>query len=330
MARRLTGFTPSGDLHRGNQIGAIRPIVEAQRHAADPADTVIFVSDLHALTLEHDPATVRRRTVEFARLLLAAGTDPDRCIFLIQSHVPQHTEIHYLLECVTGYGEAQRMVQFKEKSAKQQHVRMSLLTYPILMAGDILLYDTDEVPVGEDQRQHVELARDVAARFNNRYGDTFTLPRAVNPPLAARLKDLASPESKMSKSSASAAGVLLLLDDEKALRRKVMRAVTDTGSDVVYHPETRPGVANLLDILAACTGGDPRELSGHFDRYGELKEAVADAVVGTIAPIRKRYDELDTHADHVAAVLRRGSAQARELAGGKVRAVKRALGLLEP
>ena len=330
MARRLTGFTPSGDLHLGNLIGAIRPIVEAQRHAADPADTVIFVSDLHALTLEHDPATVRRRTVEFAKLLLAAGTDPERCIFLVQSHVPQHTELHYLLECATGYGEAQRMIQFKEKSTKQQQVRMSLLTYPILMAADILLYDTDEVPVGEDQKQHVELARDVAARFNTRYGDTFTLPRAVNPPVAARLKDLTSPEAKMSKSSASAAGVLLLLDDEKSLRRKVMRAVTDADTDVTYDPETKPGVSNLLDILAACTGGDPRELSGHFDRYGELKTAVADSVVATIAPIRQRYDELDAHAEHVAAVLRRGSAQARELAGAKVRAAKQALGLLEP
>ena len=261
MSRRLTGFTPSGDLHLGNLIGAIRPIVEAQHRAADPADTVIFVSDLHALTLEHDPATVRRRTLEFAKLLLAAGTDPDRCLFLVQSHVPQHTEIHYLLECVTGYGESLRMIQFKEKSAKQQHVRMSLLTYPILMAGDILLYDTDEVPVGEDQKQHVELARDIAGRFNSRYGQTFTLPNAVNPPVAARLKDLASPGDKMSKSSASAAGVLLLLDDEETLRRKVMRAVTDTDSDVRYDPRAKPGVSNLLDILAACIGGDPRELA---------------------------------------------------------------------
>jgi tryptophanyl-tRNA synthetase len=330
MARRLTGFTPSGDLHLGNLIGAIRPIVDAQQAAAGPTDTVIFVSDLHALTLEHDPATVRRRTLEFAKLLLAAGTDPDRCVFLVQSHVPQHAEIHYLLECVTGYGEAQRMIQFKEKSAKQQQVRMSLLTYPILMAGDILLYDTDEVPVGEDQKQHVELARDIAGRFNSRYGHTFTLPRVVNPPVAARLKDLASPGEKMSKSSASAAGVLLLLDDEKALRHKVMRAVTDAGSEVRYDPEAKPGVSNLLDILAACTGGDPRELSGHFDRYGELKAAVADAVVAAIAPIRKRYDELDAHDDHVMTVLRRGSAQARELAGAKVRAARRALGLLEP
>ena len=329
MPRRLTGFTPSGDLHLGNYIGAIRPIVEAQRESAAPDDTVIFISDLHALTLEHDPADVRRRTLEFALLLLSAGTDPDRCLFLVQSHVPQHTELHYLLECVTGYGEAQRMIQFKEKAAKQQQVRMSLLTYPILMASDILLYDTDEVPVGEDQRQHVELARDLAERFNARYGRTFTVPRAVNPPIAARLKDLTSPEGKMSKSSASAAGTLLLLDSEEALRRKVMRAVTDTGNEVRYDPEAKPGVSNLLDILAACTGGDPRELSGSFDRYGELKTAVADAVVGTIAPIRKRYEDLSAHPDHVATVLRRGSTHARDLAAGKVGRVKEAIGLLE-
>jgi tryptophanyl-tRNA synthetase len=336
MARRLTGFTPSGDLHLGNYIGAIRPIVEAQRHAVDGGggtDTVIFISDLHALTNEHDPATVRRRTLEFAQILLAAGTDPERCLFLVQSHVPQHTELHYLLECATGYGEAQRMIQFKEKAAKQahDHVRMSLLTYPILMAADILLYDADEVPVGDDQKQHVELARDIAGRFNSRYGDTFTVPRVVNPPIAARLKDLASPEAKMSKSSASASGLLLLLDGEEALRRKVMRAVTDTGNEVFYDPEAKPGVSNLLDILAACTGGDPRELSGHFDRYGELKSAVADVVVDTIAPIRKRYDALAASDNQqVRLALRRGAARARDLAEGKLRQVKKAIGLLEP
>ena len=330
MARRLTGFTPSGDLHLGNYIGAIRPIVEAQKHAARGTDTVIFISDLHALTLEHDPATVRRRTLEFAKLLLAAGTDPKRCLFLVQSQVPQHTELHYLLECVTGYGEARRMIQFKEKSAKQAQVRMSLLTYPILMAADILLYDTDEVPVGEDQKQHVELARDIAVRFNARYGRTFTVPRVVNPPIAARLKDLASPTDKMSKSSVSAAGTLLLLDSKEALRSKVMRAVTDTGNEVLYDPERKPGVSNLLDILAACTGGDPRELSGHFDRYGELKAAVADAVIETIVPIRQRYDKYSARPDYVRTVLRDGAAQARELAAEKLRRTKQAIGLLEP
>ena len=177
MSRRLTGFTPSGHLHLGNYFGAIRPIIAGQH----TTDTLVFVSDLHALTLEHDPAEVRERTLEFATLLLAAGLDPDACLFMVQSHVPEHTELHYLLESVTGYGEAQRMIQFKEKARRQEQVRTSLLTYPILMAADILLYDTEEVPVGDDQRQHVELARDLAVRFNTRYGATFTVPRGGAP-----------------------------------------------------------------------------------------------------------------------------------------------------
>jgi tryptophanyl-tRNA synthetase len=324
MPRRLTGFTPSGDLHLGNLFGAIAPITADQR----TTDTVVFVSDLHALTLEHDPAQVRRRTLEFATLLLAAGADPEACVFLVQSHVPEHAELHYLLECATGYGEAQRMIQFKEKAARQQQVRMSLLTYPILMAADILLYDTDEVPVGEDQSQHVELARDVAQRFNSRYGDTFTVPRAVNPPVAARIMDLASPTDKMSKSAPSPAGALRLLDEPEVLRRKVMRAVTDPGGDVVYDPDSKPGVANLLAILAACTKEDPHELAGKFDRYAELKGAVADAVVATLTPVRERYLQLSADPGHVQAVLRTGAARARELAGRKVQKAKSAIGLL--
>ncbi|MEO3875740.1 tryptophan--tRNA ligase [Nonomuraea sp. B12E4] len=324
MPRRLTGFTPSGDLHLGNYIGAIAPIVAGQ----GTTDTVVFISDLHALTLEHDPSDVRRRTLEFATLLLAAGADPGTCLFLVQSHVPEHTELHYLLECTTGYGEAQRMIQFKEKAGRQRQVRMSLLTYPILMAADILLYDTDEVPVGEDQTQHVELARDLAQRFNTRYGPTFTVPRAVNPPVAARIMDLTAPGDKMSKSAASPTGTLRLLDEPDVLRRKVMRAVTDAGSDVVYDPERKPGVANLLAILAACTHEDPNVLAKRFDRYAELKAAVADAVVATLAPIRDRYLRLSGDPDHVRAALRTGAERARELAGRKVRQAKSAIGLL--
>ena len=324
MSRRLTGFTPSGDLHLGNYIGAIQPIVADQAIA----DTVVFVSDLHALTLDHQPDDVRRRTLEFATLLLAAGADPDLCLFMVQSHVPEHAELHYLLECATGYGEAQRMIQFKEKSRRQEQVRVSLLTYPILMASDILLYDTDEVPVGEDQSQHVELARDVAARFNGRYGQTFTLPKAVNPPVAARIMDLADPASKMSKSASSAAGSLRLLDEPDVLRRKVMRAVTDADGEVAYDPARKPGVSNLLAILAACTGQEPGELSGQFEGYGDLKHAVADAVVATLAPVRDRYLELSRDPDHIRSVLRAGAARASELGREKVRQAKAAIGLL--
>jgi tryptophanyl-tRNA synthetase len=326
MTRRLTGFTPSGDLHLGNYVGAIRPIVAGQAGT----DTVVFISDLHALTLQHDPADVRRRTMEFATLLLAAGADPDASLFLVQSHVPEHTELHYLLECVTGYGEAQRMIQFKEKSRRQEHVRMSLLTYPVLMAADILLYDTDEVPVGEDQAQHVELARDVAARFNARYGPVFTLPKAVNPPVAARIMDLTDPAAKMSKSAASAAGSLRLLDEPRVLRRKVMRAVTDTDGEMAYDPGRKPGVSNLLDILAACTGAEPRALASRFDRYGELKQAVADAVVDTLTPVRERYLDLSRDPEHLRSVLRAGASRASKQAAEKVGQAKAAIGLLLP
>jgi tryptophanyl-tRNA synthetase len=324
MRRRLTGFTPSGKLHLGNYIGAIRPIIAHQAST----DTVVFVSDLHALTLDHDPAEVRQRTLEFATLLLAAGADPERCLFLVQSHVPEHTELHYLLECVTGYGEAQRMIQFKEKARRQEQVRLSLLTYPILMAADILLYDTDEVPVGADQRQHVELARDVASRFNTRYGPTFTLPQAINPPVADRIMDLAVPSDKMSKSTSSTTGVLHMLDEPEVLRRKVMRAVTDTDNEVVYNPDRKPGVSNLLAILAACTDEAPERLAQGFDRYGELKQAVADAVIATLAPVRKHYAELARDPGHVRTVLRLGAKRARQQASNKVRNAKAALGLL--
>jgi tryptophanyl-tRNA synthetase len=324
MPRRLTGFTPSGSLHLGNYVGAIRPIITQQTDT----DTVVFISDLHALTIAHDPAAVQRRTLEFAMLLLAAGADPEECLFLVQSHVPEHTELHYLLECTTAFGEAQRMIQFKEKSRRQQQVRLSLLTYPVLMAADILLYDTDEVPVGEDQRQHVELARDVATRFNARYGQTFTLPRAVNQPVAARIMDLANPGDKMSKSTSAEAGSLRLLDDSDALKRKVMRAVTDAGDSVEYNPERQPGVSNLLTILAACTDGDPKQLAQEFDRYGELKHAVVDAVTATIAPIRERYLKLEADPEGVRAMLRAGARRAREGASEKLRQTKAAIGLL--
>jgi tryptophanyl-tRNA synthetase len=329
MSRQLTGFTPSGDLHLGNYLGAIRPAVAAQGSSS----TVLLVTDLHALTLSHEPADVRRRTLEFATLLLAAGADPDASLLAVQSHVPEHAELHYLLECATAYGEAQRMIQFKEKARRQRHeVRLSLLTYPVLMAADILLYDAEEVPVGEDQSQHVELARDVAARFNARYGEVFTLPRAVNPAVAARIMDLTQPAAKMSKSASSAAGSLRLLDEPGTLRRKVMRAVTDasSGQSVAYDPQRQPGVANLLDILAACTGGSPQALASGFSGYADLKQAVADTVVATLNPVRERYLKLCRDPDQVTAVLRSGAGRASEQAAAKLRQAKNAIGLLEP
>ncbi len=322
--RRITGLKPTGELHLGNYVGAIRPLVSAQYEV----DSTIFVADLHAMTLEHDAASLGARTLEVAMLLLAAGIDPARTTLYAQSHVPEHTELHYLLECATYDGEARRMIQFKEKSAGPDPVRLSLLTYPVLMAADILIYDIDEVPVGEDQRQHVELARDVAHRFNTRYGPTFVVPRAVNPPVAARLMDLSDPGSKMGKSSASAAGVLRLLDPPDVLRRKISRAVTDNLGEVRYDPAGQPGVATLLEILAACSGDSPAVLAPLFDSYRELKAAVGDTVEATLRPIRERYADLSADPTIVRDALATGAAKARDRAAATVGRARLALGLL--
>ena len=323
--RRLTGFTPSGPLQLGNLVGAIRPMVAA----AERAESVVFLADLHALTTEHDPAGVRANTLEQAAVLLAAGVDPGRTVLYQQSHVPEHAELHYLLECATGYGEVHRMIQFREKAAGQAHVRLSLLTYPVLMAADILLHDTDEVPVGEDQSQHVELTRDVAQRFNARYGSTFVVPRAVNPAVAARIMDLADPSSKMSKSTTRPAGTIFLLDPPSAVRRKVGRAVTDAETEVRYDPTTKPGVSNLLEILAAAAGGDPGSLAGQFTAYGPLKEAVADSVVAMLSPIQAAYASLAAEPGEIRRVLAEGALRARETASATVRRAKHAIGLLD-
>jgi tryptophanyl-tRNA synthetase len=322
--RRLSGFTPSGHLQLGNLIGAIRPMVAG----AGDTDSVVLLTDLHALTTEHDPAEVRANALEEATVLLAAGVDPDRSLFYRQSHLPEHAELHYLLECATAYGEAQRMIQFKEKAARQAQVRLSLLTYPVLMAADILLHDVTEVPVGEDQSQHVELTRDVAIRFNSRYGTTFAVPRAVNPPVAARIMDLAEPTSKMSKSTARPAGTIFLLDPPSVVRRKVARAVTDAETDVRYDPSAKPGVSNLLEILAATAGGDPATLARGVTAYGELKAAVGDAVVAVLTPIHERYAELARDPGYVHRVLAEGAERARDTASATVRRAKRAIGLL--
>jgi tryptophanyl-tRNA synthetase len=318
----LTGFKPTGHLQLGNLLGAIRPVVAAQRQTRP----VVFVADLHAMTVPHDPAELRQLTLEVAMLLLAAGVDPDRSLFYVQSQVPEHAELHYLLECATRYGEAHRMIQFKERSS-ERGVRLSLLTYPVLMAADILLHDSTEVPVGDDQRQHVELARDVANRFNTHYGQTFVVPRAVNPEVAARVMDLSDPGVKMSKTS-GAPGTLFLLDPPEVIERKVMRAVTDSGDTVSYEPETRPGVANLLDILAGCAGGSPAAHASGFTSYGALKRAVAEAVVATVRPIQVRFAELSRDPGYVRRALADGAERARDVTAETVHRARRALGLI--
>jgi tryptophanyl-tRNA synthetase len=318
--RRLTGFQPTGHLHLGNLLGAMRPLVEAQ----DRADSIAMIADLHALTREHDPATVRAVTLEQATVLLAAGVDPARTALIAQSQVPEHTELHYLLECLTAYGEATRMIQFKEKSAGGGPIRLSLLTYPALMAADILVHNVREVPVGDDQSQHLELARAVATRFNSRYGETFVVPEAVKPEGVARLMDLSDPTVKMGKTVGSGSGRIGVLDPPEVIRRTVARAVTDTVGRVRRDP-AQPGVANLLTLLEACTGRP----AGEFASYGALKREVTDAVEAVLGPIRTRYAELADDPGHVRAVLADGAARVREPAAATVRRAKRAIGLLD-
>ncbi|MFJ3172900.1 tryptophan--tRNA ligase [Streptomyces roseus] len=332
MTRIFSGIKPTGHLTLGNYLGALRQWVAAEQQ---PDEALFCVVDLHALTVEHDPARVRRLSRQVATLFLASGLDPRKCTLFMQSHVDEHTRLSYVLECTATDGEMRRMIQYKEKSARAQAsgegVRLSLLTYPVLMAADILAYDTEEVPVGEDQRQHVELARDLAVRFNQRYGHTFTVPKVTLPKVAARVMDLQEPTSKMGKSGGAGPGVVFMLDEPGVIRKKVMRAVTDSGDGgVVYDREARPGVANLLDVLAACTGGDPAALAERYSGYGALKRDVADAVVELLRPVQERHAELAADPAAVEKVLREGAGRARALARPVVDRAYRAIGLLEP
>ncbi|MFF5935414.1 tryptophan--tRNA ligase [Streptomyces sp. NPDC012508] len=329
MKRIFSGIKPTGHLTLGNYLGAVRRWVEEDQHRSDSLFSVV---DLHALTVEHDPARVLRLSRQAATLLLAAGLDPKLCTLFVQSHVDEHARLSYLLECTATDGELRRMIQYKEKGARAvaagQGVRLSLLTYPVLMAADILAYGTDEVPVGEDQTQHVELTRDLAVRFNQRYGQVFTVPRATHPAVAARVMDLQDPGSKMGKSHENAAGIVYLLDDAVTVRRKIMRAVTDSGRDVAYDREGRPGVANLLDLLASATGGNPEALAGVYESYGSLKRDTADAVVELLRPVRERHAELAADPGYVDQVLRDGAERARGMARPLVDRAYGAIGLM--
>ncbi|MFB6984222.1 tryptophan--tRNA ligase [Streptomyces scopuliridis] len=329
MTRIFSGVKPTGHLTLGNYLGAVRGWVEVDQHRADALFSVV---DLHALTVEHDPARVRRLSRQAATLLLAAGLDPALCTVFVQSHVDEHARLSYLLECTATDGELRRMIQYKERSARAlasgESVRFSLLSYPVLMAADILAYRTDEVPVGDDQTQHVELTRDLAVRFNQRYGHTFVVPRATRPPVAARVMDLQDPASKMGKSHESGAGIVYLLDDADVVRKKIMRAVTDSGQEVEYDREAKPGVANLLEILAAYGAGSPDELAGAYDSYGALKKDTAEAVVELLRPLRERHAALAADPGYVDGVLKEGAERARGMARPVVDAAYRAIGLL--
>jgi tryptophanyl-tRNA synthetase len=303
--------------------------------AQDASRCFYGISDLHAMTTAHDPATLRALTREFRTLMLATGIDPERATVFQQSRVPAHAELAYLLECTTYVGELNRMIQFKEKLRTAGGVisrtRSSLYTYPVLMAADILLYRPTHVPVGDDQRQHVELTRDVAQRFNLTYGPVFTVPEITVPPVGARLMDLADPTRKMNKSAAEdAPGVIRLLDGPDVVRRKIARAVTDsdTGPGAVRHdPEAKPGVSNLLELVAACTGTSVEEAADGVPTYGALKKVAADAVVAVLEPLQRRYGELADDPAYVEAVFEEGSARCREVTAPVLAAARDAIGL---
>jgi tryptophanyl-tRNA synthetase len=287
--RAFSGIQPSGALHLGNYLGAIRNWVRLQ----ETTDGIYCIVDLHALSVPQPPGEIRRNTMELAADLLAIGIDPDESILFVQSHVPEHTELAWHLQCVAAFGELRRMTQFKDKSESADFVSAALFTYPALQAADIVLYDTDIVPVGDDQRQHVEFTRDVATRFNSRFGDVLVIPEHRIPEAGDRIMDLQSPDNKMSKSADSPQGIVYLTDDPAVITKKLKRAVTDSDDEVRYDPETKAGVSNLLAILAVATDSDPDTVAKGYSQYGPLKNDAAEALVEMLRPIQARRAELD-------------------------------------
>ena len=329
MARVLSGIQSTADsFHLGNYLGALRQWVAMQ----DTHEAFYCVVDLHAMTVPFDPATLRSRTRVAAAQLFAAGLDPDRCAVFAQSHVPEHTELEWILGCLTGFGEASRMTQFKDKTAKggAEQASVGLFTYPILQAADILLYQADQVPVGEDQRQHLELCRDLARRFNHRFGPTFTIPEAYILPEVAKIMDLQEPLAKMSKSSSSPQGILDVLDEPAVLRRKVMRAVTDPGTEVTADEDAKPGLTNLLRIYSALARVGVSDLEARYagQGYGALKKDLAEVVVDAFAPIRERTGELLADPAELDRLLAVGAAKASKVARETMAKVRDRAGLL--
>ncbi|HVM00161.1 MAG TPA: tryptophan--tRNA ligase [Egibacteraceae bacterium] len=325
MARVLSGVQPTGAPHIGNYLGAW------SRWARDQQPGHFFcVVDLHAMTVPYEPAQLRARTADVATWLLACGLDPDVATVFVQSHVREHSELAWILNCVATMGELQRMTQFKEKSEGRESVTAGLFTYPVLQAADILLYQAEEVPIGDDQRQHLELCRDVAQRFNHHFGETFTVPVATFPKTGARVMDLQNDDKKMSK-SLPPTGTILLSDDEPTTRKKIKRAVTDSGAEVRAAPDKR-GVTNLLDLMAAVTGKDVADLEAHFvgKGYGDFKAELAEAVNGVLRPVRDRYAELCDDRPAVEEALVKGADRAREVAATTMVAVRERVGFFKP
>lgn len=326
--RVFSGIKPSGEMHIGNYFGAVRHwVAEQQIH-----DAIYCLVDYHAMTVPYDPEELLMRTRQLAALLLASGIDPEKAIFFVQSHVTEHAELAWVLNCVTTMGELSRQTQFKSKSDNQPSVSVGLFDYPVLMAADILLYDTDRVPVGDDQRQHVELARDVAIRFNQRFKPTFVVPEAILPTVGARIRDLQNPMAKMSKSDVSPMGTVVMLDTPEIIRKKIKAAVTDSETTVRYDVTEKPGVSNLIEMLSTLLGKPIPEIEAAYGSggYGKFKSDVADALIETLRPIQEAYRRLESAPDELERLLARGAERAREIAAPKMRAVRDAAGLTHP
>jgi tryptophanyl-tRNA synthetase len=325
----FSGIQPTGRKHLGNYIGAIRQYVEGQGRG-EPA--IFCIVDLHAISVAYDPAELRQRLYDTTAILLAAGLDPERCILFRQSDVHEHAELTWLLSAVTSHGDLNRMHQFKDKSARQRElVSAALFFYPVLMAADVLAYRATEVPVGDDQRQHVELMREIARRFNERFGEVLVVPEHRIPTVGARIMDLQEPERKMSTTGASEAGTIYVLDEPEAIRKKLASAVTDSGREIVRAPD-KPGVANLIDVLAAARGVDPGEIERQLagGGYGDLKGAVAEGVVELLAPVRERYAELRPDERALEEALAAGAAKARAIASPTLAEVRERMGIGAP
>ena len=312
----------------GNYLGALRNWVVGQYEC----DAFHGIVDLHALTVTDRPGVLGTSTLELAATLFAVGLDPEVATVFVQSHVPEHAQLGWVMECTVSYGELSRMTQFKDKSAKREadFVSAGLFTYPALQAADILLYDADEVPVGEDQRQHIEITRDIAMRFNGHFGDTFVVPKIVTPRAGAKVTDLQEPTAKMSKSSNTDAGIVYLLDEPAAILKKFKRAVTDSDGEVRFDRAEKPGVSNLIEILAACTSRSPQQVAAEYTQYGPLKADAGEAVVAILAPIQHRYHELMGDKAELSRLLRTGAEKARAVASATLERTYNNIGLLPP
>jgi tryptophanyl-tRNA synthetase len=326
--RIFSGIQPTGEPHIGNYSGGFRQYAKTQ----EQGDSYFCIVDLHAITVQHDPTELHDGTLDIAAMLFATGLDPDRSTVFVQSHVTAHAEAAWLLGSATSFGELRRMTQFKEKADQQEFVSAALFAYPALMAGDILLYQTDIVPIGDDQRQHLELCRDIALRFNARFGETFTIPDGVYPEAGARIMDLQEPTKKMSKSFGTEQGKILMLDSPDAIRRKVKRAVADSGREIEHDPDAKPGISNLIELMTVATGETIAEVEARFDGqgYGAFKETVGEALVELVGPIQARYRDLRSDPAELGRLLSVGAEKAREASAPTLGAMYDHMGFAAP